>query len=189
MASSLYVGQLLPGPSLTPSTCTMVSSGQLPVPQISKIPGLALLVIFNMLCLPLMFCVTIFLYLCNTAHAMLQSRRFLEACKFQQSELQFLLKWRLLLTKLHQSHSFVNTPDNSRGQERTILRDLLLCFSVFNLLLLKLRERKEEERQRKASRQVRGPKLLHPSQDPSVLGFIPLCLSLLCSQPQSRTYC
>lgn len=120
---------------------------------------------------------------------MLQSRKLLEACMFQQSELQSMLKCSLLLTKLHLSHSFIDTPDNSRGQKQTILKDSLLCFSVFNLLLLKLRGRKEGERQRKASRQVRGPTLLHPSQAPSILGFIPLCLSLLCSQPQSRTYC
>lgn len=67
---------------------------------------------------------------------------------FQQSELQSLLKCRLLLTKLHRSHSFIDTSDNSRGQEQTVLKDLLLCFSVFNLLLLKLRGRKEEERER-----------------------------------------
>lgn len=55
IASSFYAGQLLPAPSLFPSTRTMVSSGQLPVLQISKIPGLAHLVICRMLCLPLVF--------------------------------------------------------------------------------------------------------------------------------------
>lgn len=103
-----------------------------------------------------------------------------------------MLKCRLLLIKLDQSCCFVDAPDNSRGQEQTLLKDLLLCFSIFNLLLLKLRGGKEAEKTKKgleASSSVRGPTVLHPSQAPSVLGFVPLCLSLLHSQPQSRAYC
>lgn len=114
----------------------------------------------------------------------------LGACMVQQSELRTMLKCRLLLTKLHQSHSFTDTPDNSRSQEQTILKDLLLWFSIFNLSLLKLRGGKEGENTKKcpeASSTVRGPTILHPSQAPSVLGFVPLCLSLLHSQ--SRAYC
>lgn len=48
-----------------------------------KSQALALSGIFKMLCSPLIFCETVFLYLCNTGHAMSQSRRFLEACMFQ----------------------------------------------------------------------------------------------------------
>lgn len=103
-----------------------------------------------------------------------------------------MLKCRLLLTKLDQRHSFVDTSDNSRSQEQTVLRDLLPCFSIFNLPLLKLRGRKEREKTKKgleASSSVRGLTVLHPSQASSVLGFVPLCLSLLHSQLQSRAYC
>lgn len=183
-----YTGQLLSAPSLSPSTCTAASSGQLPVPpMISKVPGRALLGILKMLCLPLFFWKATFLDLCIIAAA-----ACFRGLHFQQSELQTMLKCRFLLTKLDQSHSFVDNPDNSRGQEQTILKDLLLCFSVFNLLLLKLRGGKEGEKTKKgleASGAARGPTVLHPSQAPSVLGFVPLCLSLLHSQPQSRAYC
>lgn len=124
MASLFYTSQLLPAPSLSPSTCTLASSGQLPVPQkISKVPGRALLGILKMLCLPLVFWKATFLYRCNIAAAPVcfRSLHVLGACMFQQSELQTMLKCRLLLTKLDQSHSFVDTPDNSGGQEQTIL--------------------------------------------------------------------
>lgn len=87
---------------------------------------------------------------------------------------------------------FCNASDNSRSREQTILKDLLLCFSIFNLLLLKLREGKEGKKDKEgleARGAVRGPAVLHHSQAPSVLGFVLLRLSLLRSQPQSRAYC
>lgn len=189
MASSFYTRQLLPAPFLSPSTCPGVGLGQLPAPQKNlQNPGqTSLRNIKNALFAPGFFWKLPFF-----TFATQLLLHVLGACMFQQSELQTILKCRLLLTKLDQSHSFVDTSDNSRGQEQTVLRDVLLCFSIFELPLLKQRGRKEREKTKKgleASSSVRGLTVLHPSQAPSVLGFVPLCLSLLHSQPQSRAYC